>query len=99
MPGVQLGAAMTAKEPGPNRQKAEAMREQAQRAETPYLRAMYQSLADQWSHLVDEVEDATNRKRRNRGSKLDCATAQKGANPATRRAGPLEHWQQQAAPK
>lgn len=52
---------MTGKEPGPNRKKAEAMQEQAQRAETPYLRAMYQSLADKWSNLIDEVEDGANR--------------------------------------
>lgn len=50
---------MTGKDQDSKRKKAEAMQGQAQRAETPYLRAMYQSIADQWSNLVDEVQDAS----------------------------------------
>jgi hypothetical protein len=38
------------------REKAAEMRAQAQRAETDFLRAMYQSIADDWSLHADDME-------------------------------------------
>jgi hypothetical protein len=38
------------------REKASEMRLQATRAETAYLRAMYESIADEWCRQADSIE-------------------------------------------
>ena len=44
---------------GVYRQKAAAMRAQAQRAETPYLKAVYDFKAENWDRLATEMESGT----------------------------------------
>ena len=42
------------------REKAAEMRRQAHRADTPYLRAMYHSIADAWDQKTEEADDDDN---------------------------------------
>lgn len=43
------------------RQKANEMKQQAQRAETVYLQAIYASIADNWDRLAEQMRAAEQR--------------------------------------
>ena len=50
------------------RQKAEEMKQQAQRAETVYLQAVYASIADNWERLAAQMSQADRAQKKGRAA-------------------------------
>ena len=50
------------------RQKADEMKQQAQRAETVYLQAIYASIADNWERLAAQMSQAERAQKKDRAA-------------------------------